>query len=92
MLKFFQSVLSAKRRRRSLIASAAIWLLRLIRDVEETELDRFSDELDKLDSNSESVPRHVYSVIEDEYTDCECALGYLESAIEDLEFAYCERF
>jgi hypothetical protein len=84
----FQSILSANRKRRSLMVRGALWLLRSVRDVENDELCRYSDKLDNFYSESSSVSRHIYIAVEEEYLSCEAALEFLNSAIEDLEFAY----
>jgi hypothetical protein len=88
MIKLFQSILAANRKRRCRVAGLTLWLLRLIRDVEETEMYRYSDELDKINLVPEKVPRRDYAAIEEECFNCECALGFLECAIDDLKFAY----
>jgi hypothetical protein len=92
MKKLFRSILSSNRKRRNLTVSAALWLLRQVRDVEEDEMRRYEGELYKLDSEPVSVSKREYAAIEDEYTECEYALGVIDYAIEDLELAYCERF
>jgi len=66
----------------------SLWLLRQVCDVEKEETYRNSDRLDELDLNPESISRRAYIAVEDDYLNCECALGFLESAIEDLELAY----
>jgi len=66
----------------------SLWLLRQVCDVEKEETYRNSDRLDELSLNPESFSRHAYIAVEDDYLNCECALGFLESAIEDLELAY----
>ena len=73
----------SKRRRRSV--AMALWLLRLLRDAESDEMWRYSDLLDTIDAD---VSRRVFVAVEDDYLNSESALGYIESAIEDLEFAY----
>jgi len=91
MQKLFRSFLSANRKRREKAAGFALRLLRLLRDVEETEMYRYSDELDKIDlynGDYGCVHNREYAAIEDECTNCECALGFLECAIDDLKFAY----
>jgi len=92
MIMSFHSILAASRKRRNLTVSAALWLLRQVRDVEENEMRRYEIELYKLDSEPESVSMREYAAIEDEYSECEYALGVIDYAIEDLELAYCERF
>ena len=88
MLKLFRHFLSVGRKRRCRVAGFSIRLLRLLRDVEETEMCRHSEKLDEFDLKPESVTRREYAAIEDECLNCECALGFLECAIDDLKFAY----
>jgi len=88
MVKLFQSILSASRKRRSFVLGAALWLLRTVRDVEKDETYRYSDKLDEFNLVLENHSQLDYYALEDEYLNCENALGFLESAIEDLEFAY----
>ncbi|MCL2853756.1 MAG: hypothetical protein FWE20_12160 [Defluviitaleaceae bacterium] len=97
MKKPFQSILSAgrtrrRRARRSRAVCFAIWLLRLVRDSENTELRRHMDMLDKIDFEASSASRREHDAIEDDCTECEHAIGYLDCAIDDLDFAYEERF
>jgi hypothetical protein len=92
MKKLFHSILSASRKRRNLTVSAALWLLRQVRDSEEDEMRRYESKLDKLDSEHGSVSKREYAAIEDEYSECEYALGVIDYAIEDLGLAYCVRF
>lgn len=87
-----RSLLSASRKRRNLAVSTALWLLRQVRDVEKDEMHRYECTLEKLDSEPKCVSKREYAAIEDEYTECEYALGVIDYAIEDLELAYCERF
>ena len=88
MFKLFRSILSSNRNRRRFAVGLALRLLRLIRDIEKDETFRFSDELDEFDSDFQNDSRREYNAIEDDYIECEHALGFLESAIEDLEYAY----
>ena len=92
MHKPFQSILSTSRKRRDWAVSIALWLLCLVRDIEKNILRQYTDKLDKIDFEAGSASRREYAAIEDDCSDCECALGYLDCAIEDLEFAYEERF
>ena len=87
MLKLFRPLLAGRKRRRMAVG-AALWLLSLVRDVEKTELNRYSDKLDMLDSNFISASRRVYNSVEEECSNCEYAIDYLECAIDDLKFAY----
>jgi hypothetical protein len=66
----------------------ALRLLRLIHDIEKDEAYYYSDRLDEFDLDSQNISRCDYIAIEEKYSECECTLGFLESAIEDLEFAY----
>jgi len=88
MLKLFRSILSVDRKRRNFAVRLAIWLLCLVRDIEKDVLYRYSDMLDEFDLDSGNSSRRDYIAIEEVCSDCECILGFLESAIEDLEFAY----
>jgi hypothetical protein len=88
MVKLFQSILSANRRHRSLTIRSALWLMRSVRDAENDEMCRYSDKLDKFDSEPDIVSRHIYVAVEEEYSTCETALEFLNSALEFLEFAY----
>jgi len=67
---------------------SALWLLRSVRDAENDEMCRYSEKLDKFDLELDSVSRHIYIAVEEEYSNCESALDLLNSAIEDLEYAY----
>jgi hypothetical protein len=71
-----------------LAVGIALRLLRAVRNVEEDEASRYSDMLDGFDLDSENVSRREYAAAEDEYLNCEYAAGMLESAIDDIKFAY----
>jgi len=88
MLKLIRSILFADRRRRRLAVGLALRLLRLLRDIERDEAYYYSDKLDEFDFDSKNVSRNDYTAIEERCSVCECALGFLESAIEDLEYTY----
>ena len=88
MLKFFRAILSVDRKRRRLAVGLVLWLLRLLRDIEKDEAYRYSDKLDEFDLDPQNVTRADYIAMEEVYSECEFVLGFLESAIEDLEFAY----
>ena len=88
MKKLFRSFLAKSRKRRCLALRAALWLLRLLRDVEKDDMWRYSDLLDSFDFEGREVSRREYNAVEDEYISCEYVLGTFESAIEDLEFTY----
>jgi len=92
MRKLLQTILSSSRKRRSLAVGAALWLLRLVHVAEEDELNRYSDKLEGFCLSPDSVSRRAYCAVEDRCIDCEFALGFLVSAIEDLGYAYEERF
>jgi hypothetical protein len=81
-------ILSAGRKRRSLVACATLWVLRLLRDIESDEMDRHSDLLDKFDLSPEFACRRKYTAVEDDYSECEFTLAFLDSAIDELESAY----
>jgi len=82
-----QIVLSSGRRSRRLAVGMALWLLRQVRDIEKDEMWRCSDMLCSTDPDA-GIPRHRYELIEMECEISEYALAYLDSAIEELEFAY----
>jgi len=86
MKKLFHFILSSNRKRRDMAVFFVLWVLRQVRDVEKDEMDRYED---KLDMAPESVSRREYAAFEDEYLNCECALGVLEQVIEDLDIEYC---
>jgi len=88
MLKLFRYILSTNRKHRRFAVGFALPLLRLIRDIERDETYRYSDKLDELDLDSENLSMCEYNAIEENYTICEHTLDFLDSAIEDLEFAY----
>jgi len=88
MQKIFHYVLTSKRKRRCIALSAALWLLRLLRDIEKSELCRNSDLLDSFNSETYALSRREYNAVEEKYLSCEHALDILESAIEDIDFAY----
>jgi hypothetical protein len=91
MQKSIHNFLYASREHRIMAIEAVLWLLRQIYDVETGEMQRCLDKLDQLDSMDEGFPEDEYSDVEDEYSGSECAVGHLDSAIEDLEYVYCER-
>jgi hypothetical protein len=88
MNKLFRFILSTGRKRRITVVGIALWLLRQVRDIEEGELWRHSDKLDKIDLEHDKISFREYTTIEEECSNCECALGFIDSAIEDLEYAY----
>jgi hypothetical protein len=85
MKKIFRYFLASSRKSRRRAVGAAIWLLRLIRDVESDEMWRNSDLLDSIVAD---VSHREYLAVEDDYLDSESSLVFLESAIDDLDFAY----
>ena len=88
MQKLFRSILSAKRKYRGIVVGASLWLLRIVRDVEEEEIHRVASEMRAYDWESDSSPPGSYEALEEEDTRCDCALGFIECAIDDLDFAY----
>ena len=88
MLKMLKNILSANRERRYRAISVAIRFLRVIQDIETTELRRYSDKLNELDHVYCDVSKHDYILTEEECSNCENALEFLECAITDLEYAY----
>jgi hypothetical protein len=85
MLKLLQPILST-RKRRSSAAAAALWLLRIVQNAEKDTVYRYSNKI------SESDFRRGRNVIDDFGLNSEQTLGFLESAIENLEYAYERRF
>jgi len=88
MQKISCSFLASGRKRRCLLLGAILWLLRLLRNIEDNEMRRISDMLDSLEPKAGGTPRYEYIAIEEECASCEYALSVIESAIEDLECAY----
>jgi len=87
MKTLLRAILSAKRKRREVTVGASLWLLRIVRDIENAEMDRHSDLLDELDL-SPGVCSSRYTAVEDDYSECELSLDFLDSAIDYLESAY----
>ena len=89
MQKIFRFFLASSRRRRLRSIGAAMWLLRLVRDAEHDDMRTNEDMLEGFASGDERVfTRKIYNDIEEECLACEHAMGFLESAIDDLEFVY----
>jgi len=88
MQKLLRTFFVADRKRRSLAVLLALWLLRIICDIERAEADRCYDTLVQLDSDSHNVSPRDYAAAEENCSLCELTRDYLESAIEDLEYAY----
>jgi len=88
MLKLLMAPLTSNRKRRCRAVSAAIWLLRIIYDIETAEMNRYSNLLDEFDFTPGKASKHEYALTEEECISSECALGFLECAITDLEYAY----
>ena len=66
----------------------ALWLLRLLRDAQEADLLEYSDRLDCLELECNFNSRHEFLLLEDMCIECEHSLGMLDSAIEDIKYAY----
>jgi hypothetical protein len=88
MQKLFHSILSTKRKYRGIVVGASLWLLRIIRNIEEEEMNRITREMIAYDCESDSSSPGDYEALEEEDTRCDCALGFIECAIDDLDFAY----
>ena len=88
MHKLLCFILSVNRKRRSLAVRLVLCVLRIIHGIEEDELNRYSDILDEFNSVFDTVSQQSYNEAEDDCINCEFVLGFLISAIEDLEFAY----
>jgi hypothetical protein len=85
MQKIFRCFLIANRKRRRLALATALWLLRILRNIEYDEMERYEDLIDKLNYDADSFSRSRYIVAEEEWSSCECALGFIDPAIDDLE-------
>jgi len=92
MKKLFHSILSAKRKYRGIVVGASLWLLRIVRNVEEEEIHRVAREMRAFDWGSDSSSPDCYEALEEEDSRCDCALGFIECAIDDLDFAYWEAY
>jgi len=88
MQKALCSFLASSRKRRCLLVGVILRLLRLLRNIENEEMQRNYDMLDSFEPRAGSGSRYEYIAIEEECASCEYALSVLESAIEDLECAY----
>jgi hypothetical protein len=88
MQKLTHSILSVKRKYRGLVVGASLWLLRIVRDIEEEEMHRIAHEMRVYDWESDSSSPDGYEALEEEDTRCDCALGFIECAIDDLDYAY----
>jgi hypothetical protein len=85
MKKLFRAVLYANRRHRNWAVASALWLLRQVRDIEEYEMHRCEDLLDKFNPPQRE---REYAAIEDEHSECEYAFSVLEQAIDELTLEY----
>ena len=88
MQKLFHSILSAKRKYRGIVVVTTLWLLRIVRNVEEEEIHRIAHKMRTYDWESDNSLPGDYEALEEEDTLCDCALGFIECAIDDLDFAY----
>ncbi|MCL2853791.1 MAG: hypothetical protein FWE20_12340 [Defluviitaleaceae bacterium] len=92
MIRIFRYILSTGRKRRKLIVSFSLWLLRMLYDVDQSELRRLEDEHDELNLIFERVSPNDSEAVEEKRSYYEYNLWILESAIEELGFAYEARF
>jgi hypothetical protein len=88
MKKLVRTILSAKRKHRGIAVGASLRLLRIVRDIEEEEIHRIAREMRAYDWESDSSSPDDYEALEEEDTRCEGALGFIECAIDDLDYAY----
>jgi len=88
MKTLLRAILYANRKRRGVAVSAALWVLRIVRDVEKDEMYRFEHECNIYNWDSERASRRAYESPEDEYSLCECALGFIDCAVKDLELLF----
>ena len=85
MRKLFMTFLASNRKRRYLIVSIVIWLLRILRDIENDEAARYSDLLDNIDYDTS---RFKYNDTEDRCLDCEIAATILCDTIDELKSVF----
>jgi len=89
MLELFRFFMVSDRRHRRRAVGAVVRLLRLVLDAEQDDMRASEDLLDSLDPyDGGGFPNRKYNDVEEECLSCEHAMGYLESAIDDLEFVY----
>jgi hypothetical protein len=88
MKKLIKSIMSAKRKYRGIIVGTSLWLLRIVRDVEEEEINRVAREMRDYDWESDCSSPDDYAALEEEDTRCDCALGFIECALDDLDYTY----
>ena len=88
MQKLFHSILSAKRRYRGIVVGVSLWLLRIVRNIEEEEMRRIEREMTACIWEPDSSSQNSYDSLEEEDTRCDCALGFIGCAVDDLDFAY----
>jgi len=86
MRKIVCCFLTANRKHRSRVINVILWMLRLLRDIEEDEYWQTSELMDDINPWGDEVSRRKYADLEDQYILCENAIGFLEPAIENLEF------
>jgi hypothetical protein len=51
-------------------------------------MNRITREMNDLDLGSDSSSPKDYDALEEEDTRCDCALGFIGCAVDDLDFAY----
>ena len=88
MQKLLHFILTAKRKYRGIVVGASLWLLRIVRNVEEEEMNRIAREMRAYDWESDDSSPDGYEALEEEDTRCDCAVGFIGCAIDDLDFAY----
>jgi hypothetical protein len=85
MSKILSHFIAAKRKRRRRALRFAVWILSILSVIEFADLQRYSDLLSNLYYLDDIS---LYRSIEEQYSDAEFALGFIEPAIEDLNFLY----
>jgi len=88
MIKFLRFFLTAKRKRRRLALGAALCLLRMLRDIEYDEMLRYEVLIDKLDCGADALSQRKHLAAEEEWSVCECALGFIDYVVDDLEMVF----
>jgi DNA-binding transcriptional ArsR family regulator len=89
MKKILRTIFLSKRVRRNRLLKVSIWLVKQVRDAEQDEMDHHLARLEGLEMEMEEKKstRVLYRVVEGDYLSCDHALGFLESALEDLDCA-----
>jgi hypothetical protein len=88
MKKLVRLLMMSNRKYRRVSIRIAIWMLRILFEIEKDDMWRNSDILDGFDPDDDLVSKHMFNTAEEEYYSSEHALGFLECAIDDLYYTY----